>query len=219
MNFTAVSSIAILEHLFMFILFPGSLLNCMGRLKYVSAFLCVPLLGGCASYYSHYGSFETYNSKDEKRIVVVSWQTSESPVFGVSSSPIELATQCSERILVFKDSESENRDCAGKGIVACGDPALDLGADGMPVRSKSEVCASISDTKGARKIADLVKPIEITISCWPSTVEYEVDGELKNRDYLKASIVPYTLYTKKVPLHSLDQKPPVLNDKICKKKK
>ena len=106
--------------------------------------------------------------------------------FGVSSSPIELATQCSERILVFKDSESENRDCAGKGLWRAGIRLLDLGADGMPVRSKSEVCASISDTKGARKIADLVKPIEITISCWPSTVEYEVDGELKNRGLLES---------------------------------
>ncbi len=176
-------------------------------------------LTGCASYYSHYGSFESYNSKDEKRIVVVSWQTSESSVFGVSASPIELVTQCSERVLVFKDADSETHPCGSRGIAACGEPALDLGFDGQPVKSTKEVCATISDSSGASRIGDLSRQIEITISCWPSSVEYEVDGELKNRDYLKPSVAPYTLFTKKVPLHSMEQKPPTLSDKICKKKK
>ncbi|PID44837.1 MAG: hypothetical protein CSB48_00535 [Proteobacteria bacterium] len=194
----------------------SGLINHSGR--WIPLFL-VLLLSGCASYYEHYGSLESYNSAGESRIFVVSWQTSDSVFFDGSATPIKLTTQCSERELVFKDSDFDPFPCQGDGIVACGSAKLDLDRNGRPVTSDSHVCAFISDEKGANKIVDLGNKIELTISCWPSSTLFEVDGKKKNRDYLRASVVPYTFFIKKVPMNSLEHRVPVPGDRICKLKK
>ncbi len=182
-------------------------------------FCWVAGLSGCASYYSHYGSFQSYNSNGEPRLFAVSWQTAESALFDASATPIKLTTQCSDRELIFKDGEFDPFPCQGSGIVACGSPEFDLDRDGRPVAANSHVCASITDERGAKRIVDLQGKIIITISCWPESTGFDLAGEKKNRDYLRASVVPYTLFTKKVPMYSLESHPPVLSDRICKSKK
>jgi hypothetical protein len=185
---------------------------------------------GCASYYSHYGSFDSVNSAGEERKFVVSWQSAEYPSWywaDNSTTAIELETQCSTRKLYFVDAAvaenaaSVNSNCVTnqKGIVACGDPELDLDVNGRVVQNQEQVCGSISNSKGAHAIANLGTELLIKIDCWPGSVQYEVDGEKKNRDYLKYSVVPYTIATKKVPRYSMDDKVPSLSDRICKEKK
>lgn len=182
------------------------------------------LLQGCASYFSHYGSFESRNSAGADRRFVVSWQTAEYPDWFWSentSTAIELETQCSTRKLYFSDaSMNDGASCreGGAGIITCGDPALDLDLNGRAVVGDQQVCGSVSNAAGVTKITDLGRELLIKIDCWPASVEYEIGGEKKNRDYLKHSIVPYTIAIKKVPRYSLDDRVPVLGEKICKEK-
>lgn len=198
------------------------------KVALVAAFLI--LLQGCASYYSHYGSFDSINSAGEQRKFVVSWQSAEYPGWywaDNSSTAIVLETQCSTRKLYFIDAgvaqnaASYNAECVTNqnGIVVCGDPQLDLDANGRGLQGSGQVCGSISNSKGVDSITALGNELLIKIDCWPASTQYEVGGEKKNRDYLKYSVVPYTIATKKVPRYSLDDKVPVLSEKICKEKK
>ncbi|MCP5206876.1 MAG: hypothetical protein H7A01_06715 [Hahellaceae bacterium] len=199
-------------------------------LKVVLVAACLMLLQGCASYYSHYGSFDSINSAGEQRKFVVSWQSAEYPEWywaDNTTTAIALETQCSTRKLYFIDAStaqnaaSFNTGCVAnqKGIVVCGDPQLDLDANGRAFNGSEQVCGSISNSKEVDSITALGNELLIKIDCWPASTQYEVDGEKKNRDYLKYSIVPYTIATKKVPRYSLDDKVPVLSEKICKEKK
>lgn len=199
-------------------------------LKLVSVVAFIMLLNGCASYYSHYASFDSINSAGEERKFVVSWQSAEYPEWfwaDNTTTAIALETQCSTRKLYFIDAAvaqnaaSFNSSCvAGQdGIVVCGDPQLDLDANGRALKGVEQVCGSITNSKGVGRIAALGSELLIKIDCWPASAQYELDGEKKNRDYLKYSIVPYTIATKKVPRYSLDDKVPVLSEKVCKEKK
>ncbi|MFE8069589.1 hypothetical protein QQM79_00875 [Marinobacteraceae bacterium S3BR75-40.1] len=74
----------------------------------------------------------------------------------------------------------------------------------------------VTDQQGAERIAELDSPVLLTVSCYPNETERQVDGEKENIDYLKASAVPYTVHIKTAPLYSLDDRPPSLDEKICK---
>lgn len=189
----------------------------------VLPFLLV-LLPGCASYYSHFGSFEATNSEGEARKFVVYWQTADYPDWfwaDDTSTPIMLQTQCSDRKLYFADEFVEPKlPCIanGSGTVACGDPELDLTKNGRPVTSNREVCGFIEGANGQKRITKMGSVLRVNIRCLPTSVEYEVDGKKKNRDYLKLSVAPYTIGTKKVSKDSLGDRVPTMSDKICKKK-
>jgi hypothetical protein len=186
------------------------------------AFLLVMLsnITGCASYYSHYGSFSAQNSQGEERLFVVSWKTAEYPSWAIQdnkSTEILLESQCSERTWQLNDSVSEKNQCteSHKGIVACGDPALDLILSGKKLPDNNQVCISVSDSNSANKITDLGDSMLIKVSCLPDVISRKEGDETKNIDYLKASVVPYSVFTRKVDRYSFNDKAPFMSDKIC----
>ena len=175
---------------------------------------------GCASYYSHYGSFSAQNSQGEERLFVVSWRTAEYPSWAIQdnkSTEITFEAQCSERQWQVNDLASEQNQCteSNEGIVACGDPALDLMLSGKKISVNNQVCISVSDTNETKNIADLGNSMLIKVSCLPSVVSRKDGDETKNIDYIKASVVPYNVFTRKVARYSFNDKAPVMTDKIC----
>ncbi len=175
---------------------------------------------GCASYYSHYGSFSAQNSQGEDRLFVVSWKTAEYPSWAIQdnkSTEITLKTQCSERQWQLNDLSSDQNQCteASTGIVACGDPSLDLMLSGKKLQSTNQVCMFISDENDAKNIVDLGHSMLIKVSCLPSVISRKDGDDTKNIDYLKASVVPYSVFTRKVSRYSFNDKAPFMTDKIC----
>lgn len=186
------------------------------------AFLLVMLsnITGCASYYSHYGSFSAQNSQGDERLFVVSWKTAEYPTWAIQdnkSTEILLESQCSERAWQLNDLASEKNQCteSHEGIVACGDPALDLILSGKKLPDNNQVCISVSDSNSTNKIADLGDSMLIKVSCLPDVISRKEGDETKNIDYLKASVVPYSVFTRKVERYSFNDKAPFMSDKIC----
>lgn len=175
---------------------------------------------GCASYYSHYGSFSAQNSAGEERMYVVSWKTAEYPSWAIQdnkSTEIVLETQCSQRQWEIADKATASNACteAHEGVVACGDDSLDLTIAGKPIANESQVCISVTDSQGAKSIVELGGQILISVSCLPASVSREEDGDTVNIDYLKASVVPYNVATRKAARYSYADKAPVMSDKIC----
>jgi len=181
---------------------------------------------GCASYYSHYGSFSAQNSQGEERLFVVSWRTAEYPSWAIQdnkSTEITLEAQCSERKWQLNDLANAQNQCtelnpgteSTPGIVACGDPVLDLMLSGKKLPDNNQVCISVSDTNNTKNIADLGSSMLIKVSCLPSVINRKDGDETKNIDYLKASVVPYSVFTRKVERYSFNDKAPVMSDKIC----
>ena len=181
---------------------------------------------GCASYYSHYGSFSAQNSQGEGRLFVVSWKTAEYPSWAIQddkSTEITLETQCSERQWQLNDASSDQNQCnklnpgteSTPGIVACGDPELDLMLSGKKIPNNSQVCVSVSDENDAKSIVDLGHSMLIKVSCLPNVVSRKDGDDTKNIDYLKASVVPYSVFTRKVSRYSFNDKAPFVTDKIC----
>ena len=175
---------------------------------------------GCASYYSHYGSFSAQNSAGEERMYVVSWKTAEYPSWAIQdnkATEITLETQCSNREWVLADSSTAKSVCteAHEGIVACGDQNLDLSLAGKPLADSNQLCMSISDDRSAKKTVELGSSVLVSVSCLPSVITREEDGEKVNIDYLKASVVPYSVATRKVERYSFADKAPKLTRKIC----
>lgn len=182
--------------------------------------MCVTVLAaislpGCASYYLHYASFSATNSTGDARDFQLTWKTAEYPSWWIASNestPVALRTQCSKR--VWKLSPAATSGC-GKGITACGQPGLDLNSQGQPVTSAKTPCMSITDQQHHSDIAQLGNHVELTVSCFPAETRIKQGDETIGVDYLKASVVPYSIQTRKVPLYGLDSGPQPLDEKNC----
>lgn len=176
------------------------------------------LLGGCASYYSHYAIFPASNSSGESRQVRVSWQTAEYPGWWLMSdqaTPLKVETQCSQRIWVLTDeSQSDARGDCGEGIRACAEPDVDLTANG---RAEGDtVCMAISPANEEARIASLGRQVELNVYCRPAEIERTTgDGDKENMDYIRASSVPYVIDVRKAPRGSLAGRLPELDDAVC----
>ncbi|UZE97672.1 hypothetical protein [Alkalimarinus alittae] len=150
----------------------------------------------------------------------LSWKTAEYPSWAISdnkSTEIVLETQCSDRKWTLTDQASTSNDCtaANEGIVACGDMASDLSLSGKPVPDNNYACVSITDAKSAQSIVDLESRLLISVRCLPAVTTQKIEGEDVNVDYIKASVVPYSVATRKVERYSLADKAPAMNNKVC----
>jgi len=175
-------------------------------------------LSGCASYYSHYGSFSAENSAGELREYLVSWQTADYPDWWWQedeSTPVTLKTQCSEREIRFLDA-SHQGSCSGEteAIAWCGTKNVDLAADVTEDGANALPCGWIAGD--AKRITELGSELQLVMRCRPAQTTVGVGDDRKNVDYLKASAVPYWVSVKKVSRGSLQDRPPQLGTKICK---
>ncbi|MCL7944892.1 hypothetical protein [Marinobacter sp. ATCH36] len=178
------------------------------------------LLSGCASYYSHYAVFPAENSQGEARQVKLTWQTAEYPGWWVvdnKSTPVTIETQCSTRKWRLVDDshdEASQSDCGG-GIRACGAEGEDvLARTGRPAGPDTR-CMAINPDDPAALITDTGSSLQLLVSCKPvSTVRGSDDGR-ENTDYIRASSVPYTVYSRKSPRGRLNAGPPELGDGVC----
>ncbi|ARU57115.1 hypothetical protein OLMES_3072 [Oleiphilus messinensis] len=187
--------------------------------KYGGALACA-MLSGCASYHAHYASFDARNSAGEERKFVVEWQSAKYPGwiwFDNETTPVKITTQCSEYELTFRDPGHSECSTEANAIAACGRVGKDISRDGREVSSPTQVCGTVTDANGATHISELGREIMITVSCWPESTTYQDGDEKKNIDYLKHSIVPYTIKTIEAPLFDMNRKPPQLSDNICEK--
>lgn len=190
------------------------------RIFAVSALLGMTLLaGGCASYYTHYGAFPASNSAGEGRQFRVTWQTAEYPDWWFSedqATPITLEGQCSTREWTLDDGGSEDSDESGpdcgSGIVACGDPDKDIVTATGKRATAADRCMAVT---GVADIVGLGREMNLSVYCRPAQSNVMVDGESENRDYLRASVVPYEIRVRKVQRHSLEARLPDLDEHIC----
>jgi hypothetical protein len=151
---------------------------------------------------------------------VVSWKTAEYPSWAIQddkATEIALKTQCSDRVWELADLATTNNSCTNThgGVVACGDSSLDLSLAGKPIADNTHVCMSVTDSQGAQKIVDLDSRVLISVSCLPSVTKRKEEGETVNIDYLKASVVPYSVATRKAERYSYADKAPAMSNKIC----
>lgn len=177
-------------------------------------------LSGCTTYYSHYGKLTAENASGQTRDVIISWESRERPGWlgGTVTTPIILETQCSERVLVFKDAQDETRTCAQSkdGIFLCGDTARDLEQAGSQKVPAGMVCGEIRDEAGSTSISQLDTRVQLILHCWPAETEVQRGEEKVNLDYLRASPVPYQFTVKKVERGTLDDRKPPFDQKECK---
>lgn len=181
----------------------------------------IPILfSGCASYYTHYAVFPAQNSEGEDRQVKLSWQTADYPDWwfaGDKSTPITLETQCSSRkwrIVDRTHSGASDQSCA-PGIRACGSEAADqFVTDGTGIFS-NRACVRINPRDSDALVTDISSSLELLVSCKPRQVSRQRGDEQENTDYLRASLVPYTVYSRKGTRGRLDSKPPELDDSVC----
>lgn len=190
------------------------------RFLYVSVAVFPFLLSGCASYYSHYAVFPAENSRGENRQVKLTWQTAEYPGWWVvdnKSTPVTIETQCSTREWRLVDSshdEARQSDC-GNGIRACGVPGEDVLARGGEPAGASSPCMAINPADPDARITDIDSSLDLLVSCKPANaVRGSGDGS-ENIDYIRASSVPYTIYSRKSPRGRLSSRPPELDDGVC----
>lgn len=179
------------------------------------------LLGGCASYYSHYAVFPATNSSGEARQVRLSWQTADYPDWWFISdkaTAITLETQCSERVWKLTDNghdgEANRGDC-GEGIRACGQYGMDVTNAERGEADDSVVCMAIAPAYPDARIAGLGRTLDLHVYCHPGEVQRVVDDETRNVDYLRASSVPYQIDVRKAPRGSLAARIPTLDDTVC----
>lgn len=175
-------------------------------------------LGGCASYYSHYGAFPAENSAGEARQVMLSWQTAEYPGWWIQdnqSTPITLETQCSSRSWRIADDTHQAPGSCGEGIRACGEPSRDrVAATGAPA-GPDTVCLAIRLDSGGRAVTDIEQSLELAVSCRPARTTRGTGDDEENIDYLRASTVPYKVYIRKAPRGALNGRPPAMDDSVC----
>lgn len=185
------------------------------------AIAVLPLfLGGCASYYSHYAVFPAENSEGEDRQVKLTWQTAEYPGWWLAddkSTPITVETQCSTRKWRLVDDthdEARQANC-GEGTRACGVDGEDLQAGSDEPAGEGTRCMAINpDIPGAR-VTDIDSSLDLLVACKPVNTVRESGDESENTDYIRASAVPYTIYSRKSPRGSLNGRPPELSDAVC----
>ncbi len=173
---------------------------------------------GCATYYSHYAMFPAENSRGEPREVRLSWHSAEYPAWWFAAdraTPITLETQCSERDWqLFDDTHAEAASCA-QGIRGCGVIGLDRRAPGGEAVSSGDACLKVNPSDPESRIADISGQLELQVACEPV---FAVKGEGKdavNVDYIRASSVPYTIYTRKTLRGAMEARPPKFDRSAC----
>ncbi len=179
------------------------------------------LITGCASQYSHYGSLTSENAAGQTRDFAVSWRSAESLSWlgGTHATAVTLESQCSERVLVFREAGDPARTCGGPdtGIVLCGSEGQDLLRSGSRKATATDVCGEIRGLEGVvQDIGGLSTRIQVYIHCWPAQTEIQRGEDKVNQDYLRASPVPYQFSVKKVVRGSSDDRKPVFDTKVCK---
>jgi len=186
--------------------------------RLVLLLVLLPLVGaGCATYQSHYTAMKAETAGGKERRVRLTWRTADYPFWyggGREATPVRMETQCSERVWTLKDPTMEGA-CSDEGIAACGKPALDVDRDRDALNSESNVCVTLTDADGSDRIVDLGNRLELSVQCYPGKTELGSGDESVNVDYLRASVVPYTLSVRTAPLGSLTQRPPELDDHVC----
>jgi hypothetical protein len=178
------------------------------------------LLSGCASYYTHYAVFPAENSAGEPRQVKLTWQTADYPDWWYAddkSTPMTLETQCSTRTWRIVDrthSGASDQSCA-TGIRACGSEGQDrLATDGAGDLDR-RACVSVNPADPDALVTDISSSLELLMNCQPEQVTRQTGDDTENTDYLRASLVPYTVHSRKGPRGRLDSKPPELDDSTC----
>lgn len=178
------------------------------------------LLSGCASYYSHYAVFPAENSQGEARQVKLTWQTAEYPGWWVAdnkSTPITVETQCSTRKwrLVDNSHDEASQAGCGNGIRACGVQGEDvLARTGEPAGPGTR-CMAINPADPGALITDIDSSLGLLVSCQPANAVRGSGEDTENTDYIRASSVPYTIYSRKSPRGRLNARPPELDDAVC----
>ncbi|MGF2734602.1 hypothetical protein [Marinobacter sp. DUT-1] len=175
------------------------------------------LLPGCASYYSHFAMFPAENSQGEARQVRVSWDSAEYPDWWIlddRSTAMKVETQCSARIWRLRDDSHDQAGACGNGIRAC----AETGVDRVVVTGghlDPSACLVVNPDDNNARIADIDGRLELLVVCEPVVPGFEREGEVINMDYLRASSVPYTVYTRKVPRGSLRASLPSFEESVC----
>jgi hypothetical protein len=72
----------------------------------------------------------------------------------------------------------------------------------------------VQDESGAT-VADIESKVDLLVSCRPRVTSRGEGDEKENLDYLKPSVVPYTVYARKAPRGSLIARAPELDDSVC----
>ncbi|MDO6825130.1 hypothetical protein [Marinobacter sp. 1_MG-2023] len=173
---------------------------------------------GCATYYSHYAMFSAENSRGAPRAVRLSWHTAEYPSWWFladRATPILLETQCSERDWhLYDDSHAEAGTCA-RGIRACGLSGHDRRAPEGEVAGSGDVCMAVNPSDPQARIAELSGQLELLVSCEAvSDVKGEGKGAM-NVDYIRASAVPYSVYSRKTVRGAMSARPPEFDRTVC----
>lgn len=199
---------------------PGMKNNRLSLSARMSIALVPLMLGGCASYYSHYAVFPADNSRGEDRQVKLTWQTAEYPdwwVVGNKSTPITVETQCSSRKWRLVDDSHDDAASAGcgEGIRACGVAGMDLQARSGEPAGESTRCMAINPGNPDARITDIESSLGLLVSCKPVNTVRGSGDDSENIDYIRASSVPYTIYSRKSPRGSLNARPPELGDAVC----
>ncbi|MFL1452898.1 hypothetical protein ACJO5Y_00455 [Marinobacter sp. GN3S48] len=185
----------------------------------LSCLLCLPpVLGGCASYYSHYGLFPAENSEGDPRQVMLNWQTADYPDWWFvadKSTPITVTTQCSTRSWrLADDSHAVAGECAD-GIRACGQAGLDrVAASGKPADDQTQ-CLSVNAGEAEARVVDIGASLELLVSCRPAATRRGEGDDQESVDYLRASPVPYMVHIRTSPRGALNGRPPVMDDSVC----
>jgi len=173
---------------------------------------------GCATYYSHYAIFPAENSRGEPRAVRLSWHSAEYPAWWFAAdraTPLILETQCSERKWKLYDNSHAEAESCGQGIRACGESGRDRLVPGGEAVNSGDACMFVNPSDPELRIADIPGQLELLVACEPVSV---VEGEGKdavNVDYIRASAVPYAIYTRKTLRGALDARPPKFDRSAC----
>jgi len=177
------------------------------------------LFTGCASYYTHYAVFPAENSAGQDRQVKLTWQTAEYPGWWLAenkSTPITVETQCSARQWRLVDDSHEDADseACGQGIRACGEEGLDrIASTDEPAGGKR--CMAINRGNPEARVTDIESSLDLLVACEPVNTTRGSGDEAENIDYIRASTVPYTIYSRRSPRGSLNARPPELDDSVC----
>ncbi len=173
---------------------------------------------GCATYYSHYAMFPAENSRGEPRTIRLSWHSAEYPGWWFAAdraTPLTLETQCSERDWQLYDSSHAEAGQCGEGIRACAVSGRDRVVASDDAAHSDDLCMSVNPSDPGARIADISGQLELLVACEPvSAIEGEGKGEV-NVDYIRASAVPYTVYTRKTPRGALEARPPKFDRSAC----
>lgn len=184
----------------------------------LAAAVLLVMQAGCATYYSHYAMFPAENSQGEPRTVRLSWDTAEYPGWWFVSdraTPLTIETQCSERVWkLYDDSHAEAEGCS-EGVRACGQGSQDKLVPGGQLAGAGDVCMSVSSTDSQAKIADIRGRLELLVACEPVSPVRGEGEEVMNVDYIRASTVPYTVYSRKAPRGSFNARPPKFERAVC----